>query len=82
MAIHDIITQRAATEISDRMGCVVKEIEWTDQPEGFNVICEFNSDKMKSNYLTLIHAIQFNNRLVHGFVAVDDLDCLINKRMC
>lgn len=72
----DIITKRAAREISNRMGCLVTDIEHVTERNGFKVVCQFDTDSVDRNYLTLIHAIQFKNRQVTGFVAYDDLDCL------
>lgn len=72
----DIITKRAAREISNRMGCIVTEIEHVTERNGFKVVCQFDTDSFDRNYLTLIHAISFKNRQVTGFVAYDDLDCL------
>jgi hypothetical protein len=73
----DLITKRAAREISNRMGCIVTEIEHVTERNGFKVFCQFDTDSFDKNYLTLIHAIQFKNRQVTGFVTYDDLDCLI-----
>lgn len=73
----DIITNRAAKEISKRMNCIVTEIQHDDEHNGFNVVCQFDTELMDKNYLTLIHAIRFNNRTVTGFVAYDDLDLFI-----
>lgn len=72
----DLITTRAAREISNRMGCIVTEIEHVTERNGFKVVCQFDTDSVDKNYLTLIHAIGFNNRTVTGFVSYDDLDCL------
>lgn len=72
----DLITKRAAREIGERMCCLVTEIEHVTDRNGFKVVCQFDTDSIDRNYLTLIHAIQFNNRTVTGFVAYDDLDCL------
>jgi hypothetical protein len=72
----DLITKRAAREISNRMGCIVSEIEHDIESNGFKVVCQFDTDSFDRNYLTLIHAIQFKNRQVAGFVSYDDLDCL------
>lgn len=72
----DLITTRAAREISNRMGCIVTEIEHVTERNGFKVVCQFDTDSVDKNYLTLIHAIYFKNRTVTGFVAYDDLDCL------
>jgi len=72
----DLITKRAAREISNRMGCIVTEIEHHIESNGFKVVCQFDTDSFDRNYLTLIHAIQFKNRQVTGFVSYDDLDCL------
>ena len=72
----DLITKRAAREISNRMGCIVTEIEHDAERNGFKVVCQFDTDSVDRNYLTLIHAIGFKNRSVTGFVAYDDLDCL------
>ena len=74
--MNDLITTRAAREISNRMGCIVTEIEHDTKRNGFNVVCQFDTDSVDRNYLTLIHAIGFKNRSVTGFVAYDDLDCL------
>lgn len=75
----DIITNKAAQEISSRMGCDITEIEH-EVGQGFVVSCEFDRDIVDRNYLTLIHAIQFNNRIVKGFVSYDDLDCMIKLK--
>ena len=72
----DLITKRAAREISNRMGCIVTEIEHDIERNGFKVVCQFDTDSFDKNYLTLIHAIQFKNKQVTGFVSYDDLDCL------
>ena len=72
----DLITKRAAREISNRMGCIVTEIEQDIERNGFKVVCQFDTDSFNKNYLTLIHAIQFKNKQVTGFVSYDDLDCL------
>ena len=73
------LVKRAATEISNRMGCIVTEIEHDEGRNGFNVVCHFDDDLFE-NYLTLIHAIQFSNRMVTGFVSYDDLDCLTGHK--
>ena len=77
----DLITKRAAREISNRMGCIVTEIEHVTERNGFKVVCQFDTDLVDRNYLTLIHAIQFKNRTVTGFVAYDDLDCLTGHQL-
>ena len=71
-----ILETKAAREISNRMACIVTEIEHDTERNGFKVVCKFDTDSVDRNYLTLIHAIHFKNRSVTGFVAYDDLDCL------
>lgn len=65
---------KAANEFSERQGCNILTIEpcTTGKEIGYNITAEMV--EMKRNYFTLIHAINFNNRVVRGFVSLDDLD--------
>lgn len=77
MRLTDHIIQRAAKEISIRNGCIVHEIEPIDEPCGVVVSCKFESGYLERNYLTLVHSIDFSNKVVKGFVSVDDLDFML-----